>query len=609
NDIAGAIENLEKVVEADHENVALRERLLGLCVRASDWTRAVREHRELARQRPTPLEKAREELQLALMQRDKLGDREGARLSLDRARTLDPLNLEVVRELVDLLDAPARAQVLAATATNLRTSITQAPDRSALYERLAQITAWQSEVDARWLALVGLEVLGSPSVDQQQVLAQGRTKLPAPSRWRLDANDRAALGGAQAGALRELWRTIAPSVQVATGVDASKLGFARGDKLALKKLGDKYEPLATALACFGLEDVEIYIAASRTGVARALAGDTPILCLGADVASASTPQARFLLGRVVASVAEDVGTIPDLRDGEVSWTIVAALKAAEAPVPAALAELVGGLDVETSIVERTKMLKKELSRKAKSVVVQLAQQRGGELVDARSCQAAREARARRERCQMSTGGKPPPGKPSFLGGDDLFSELDAWDATFDALHAEPAEGATPEPMLGELTMISTPVVDAASTIDTPLPDHDEPIDPPELEAQLTLDGAIEDFDGAASIDVELAGVQPHLGEHGTDQGDDQRADEADDQDDLNATFDRDLPELEIPDDTRQTPLPSVAPLVVPTQPRPTSTSGNLGARSVLGLDNLDEADFSEVGMEGKPSTLGELLGA
>ena len=48
---------------------------------------------------------------------------------------------------------------------------------------------------------------------------------------------------------------------------------------------------------------------------------------------------------------------------------------------------------------------------------------------------------------MSTPPKPPakgppkgPVKP-FLGGDDLNNELDAWDATFDALHAEDAGGA------------------------------------------------------------------------------------------------------------------------------------------------------------------------
>jgi hypothetical protein len=47
---------------------------------------------------------------------------------------------------------------------------------------------------------------------------------------------------------------------------------------------------------------------------------------------------------------------------------------------------------------------------------------------------------------MSSGKQPPKGgnKP-FLGDDDLGSELDAWDATFDALHDEAPPGAAPVP--------------------------------------------------------------------------------------------------------------------------------------------------------------------
>ncbi len=376
-DVAGAIEQLERVVEAQPDDALLRERLLGLCLRVSDWERAVRELRALAQMRPTPQEKAREELRLGLMMRDRMNDRTGARLALDRARTLDPLNLDVVRELGELLEPSARTQMLAGTAASFRAAIVQGPGRGQLYERLAQINAWQADVDARWVALVAVEALATPSVDQRQVLTQGRQRLGAPTRTKLDEGSRAALRGGLGGILVETWRAIAPAVQIATGVDVAKLGFARGDKLAQKKLGDKYEPLATALACFGIEDVELYVNAGRTGFARALPGETPILCLGADVAAASNAQQRFALGRAVATIAEGVATLADLRDGELEWTLVAALRAIEAKVPDALAELAAG--EETTIAERTKVLKKQLSRKAKAAVQQLAQAKASEL--------------------------------------------------------------------------------------------------------------------------------------------------------------------------------------------------------------------------------------
>ena len=47
----------------------------------------------------------------------------------------------------------------------------------------------------RWLALVGLEALGTPAVDQRQVLEAGRQKLGAPNRTRLDDSSRAVLRG------------------------------------------------------------------------------------------------------------------------------------------------------------------------------------------------------------------------------------------------------------------------------------------------------------------------------------------------------------------------------------------------------------------------------
>ncbi|HEY0476812.1 MAG TPA: tetratricopeptide repeat protein [Kofleriaceae bacterium] len=381
-DVTGAIENLERVVETSPDDALLRERLLGLCLRATDWDRATRELRALARLRPTPQDKAREELRLGLMLRDRMNDRTGARLALDRARTLDPLNLDVVRELAELLEPAARQQVLAGTAASLRASIAQNPRNAMLYERLAQVTAWQSDVDARWLALVGLEALGTPSVDQRQVLAQGRAKLVGPQRVRLDEGARQLLRGGALGALAELWRAIAPAVQVATGVDPAKLGFTRADRVAQKKLGDRYEPLVSALGCFSVDDAEIYISAARDGVSRALAAETPILCLGADVAAASQPLQRWLLGRAVATLAEGVATLSALREGELGWTIAAALHAIDVAIPPALRAEIAGEDA--SIIERAKILKKEMSRKAKATVQHLVQTRAGELADIES---------------------------------------------------------------------------------------------------------------------------------------------------------------------------------------------------------------------------------
>jgi hypothetical protein len=90
------------------------------------------------------------------------------------------------------------------------------------------------------------------------------------------------------------------------------------------------------------------------------------------------PQHRFPLGRAVATLADGLATLPDLRESELGWTIAAALRASEiAAVPAGITAHVVG--EETTIAERAKIMKKEMGRKQKAVVQQLVQTNADEL--------------------------------------------------------------------------------------------------------------------------------------------------------------------------------------------------------------------------------------
>jgi hypothetical protein len=64
------------------------------------------------------------------------------------------------------------------------------------------------------------------------------------------------------------------------------------------------------------------------------------------------------------------GTLAEIRDGELERFAVAALRAADAVVPAALQELVAGEDA--GLAERTRLMRKHLSRKDRATVAQLA---------------------------------------------------------------------------------------------------------------------------------------------------------------------------------------------------------------------------------------------
>lgn len=378
-DTAGAIVELERVISGQPDDVALRERLIGLATRAQDWPRVARELREMARLRQSNGDKAREELRLAEIQRDKLSDRAGARATLGRARGHDPFNLEIIEPLIALTDDPAqRTRLLGEIADELRGAIEHAPSRSTFFERLFAVAGWQGDRETSYWAALAVEALGAANAEHRQLLTEARSALGPVPRAVLDAARRQALRPAAAGGvLADAWRAIAPAVTAAAGIDAAKLGFARGDKIAVKNLGKAgagTEPLAAVLAVFGLAEVEVYVSPQRAGIARVLSGETPAILVGADVASGAAPQARYWLGRSAMLAAEATGSLFDLKEPEVGWFLAAAVKAVELAMPPGLAAIAG--PDATAVAERTKLLQKHLSRRDKKALAAIAPQLG-----------------------------------------------------------------------------------------------------------------------------------------------------------------------------------------------------------------------------------------
>jgi len=376
DDVNGAIDQLERVIAQSPHDAVHRERLIGLATRAQDWGRVVRELREIVRLRPTPGERAREELRLAEVLRDKVGDAAGARAALERARTFDPLSQDVVAALRDLLSPPDRSALFAAAKNDLRSVLAASPARSTLYDRLATICGWDGDADGRWLALVAVEAMATPTAEQKQALAEGRARIAPLSRAPLDAAKKAQLRPDTAGGvLAELWRTITPAVTAGASLDAQKLGFTKGDKLTMKQLSaaKKYEPLLAALASFSPGELDIFVSEGRAGQARVLSGETPALLVGADVAAGTSGAARFALGRAVMYASEGTGTLAELREAEAVWWIAASIKAVEVTVPPAVAEAVASFEGgDAQVAERVKLLGKHLSRKDKKMLAGLA---------------------------------------------------------------------------------------------------------------------------------------------------------------------------------------------------------------------------------------------
>ncbi len=383
NDVTGAIEQLNHLVARTPSDVALRERLLALATRGQAWDVAAAQLRELAQRRSSRADKARDDHRLGQMLRDKLNDKLSARLAFDRARVNDPLNLDVVRDLAELLEGPAKVEVLGAAANDARRAVLADPTAASAYDRLAMIYSWQSDVDARFMALAAVEAVGVSTPDQRLVLKNGRLQSPQFD-WKKLTQQRmstAMVAGLRskeyltATACHDFWRAIGTTVTAVHGLEPSKFGFTRSDRVAQKKLTEKHIALSATLQFFGVEGADIYISENRAGVARVLTTDDGTLCLGADIAMGATPAARYQLARTVALLSERLATIAELKDIDLVSYYVASLRSADAQVPPELAALVRS--EETTVAERARAMRK-LSRKDRATVVALAA-RGSEL--------------------------------------------------------------------------------------------------------------------------------------------------------------------------------------------------------------------------------------
>src|SRR5690606_5830925 len=351
DDLAGAIVQLEHVARQAPDDASLRERLVDLMIRAGEHRRAAEELRQLERLRGTPAERSRDLLRLARLLRDHLDDRAGAAAALERARELEPLASEPVRQLAELFpqDSSRRVEVLARAAGDLRRAIAEEPARGALYERLAAVAQWSGDDETRALATAAAGALGTIPAEQRKFLAewtaQRRFEIDlARQRDPLHPTDLARLRDSSAeGFAAELWSLIAPAVCAALPGEPGQLGFARGDRVKGKDLERRYPAVLALLRALGCEEPEVLVSSSRSRIARVVGGaDRWALYLGEDVARAGDAEARFFLGRAVALLRERTGPLADLADEELAGWFAAAAELAETRAPEPVTRRLGG---------------------------------------------------------------------------------------------------------------------------------------------------------------------------------------------------------------------------------------------------------------------------
>ena len=334
-----------------------------MLLKADDAAAAVREIREIEKRRKTPAERARDEQRVASILRDKVGDKPGAIAALEQACQLDPLDVDAVRELAELVGDGQRRKVLARAASDVRAAISGSPARPALYERLSVLGRWMGDNDSRFYALDALGAVSTLSSEQKQFASKHRALVherPLPKKPIEAADWSARLAQPETGGLNaELWRTVAEAASSMVGLGTSTLGFGRGDRQSAKSLARDYPAVADLMTCFAV-DCEIYVSSSKAGYSRTVSGAAPAVYLGVDVARAADSPTRFALGRALALARDNTGTLAEMRPDELAGLLAAAARlGGVTSLPSVLKDAVP----ERELDDRARALSKAMSRR------------------------------------------------------------------------------------------------------------------------------------------------------------------------------------------------------------------------------------------------------
>ena len=356
-DLSGAAAELKAAIELRPDDLELRERHVNLLLRAGDPEGAVTALEELTGLRKTAAERSREHVRIAGVLRDAIGDQARAVLSLDRARQLDPLNLDAVKQLVELVGGNRERMdaILGQVGDEIWRALEGDPGARGLYQKLAAVAGWRGETDRHQLALAAAAALGPKGAADPAPSAAP----PSFSGGPIDRAVWATLAPMPESFLSDLWLVIAPAISALRDPEPSGVGLGRGDRAKGRSLSVKYPTLARMIERLTL-DAEIYVGSDRSEWVRVTSAERPVIYMSPDVARADTAGSRFLLGSAVAMARDRTGTLEHLDRTELRASLAAAAAIAKVDPPP---EALGGAD-RKAVATAAAAIDKAMSRRA-----------------------------------------------------------------------------------------------------------------------------------------------------------------------------------------------------------------------------------------------------
>jgi tetratricopeptide (TPR) repeat protein len=330
HDLQGAIGQLREVVAQSPDDIELRERLITLLLQGKLIDDAIGLIRGMSELRQSEGERARDELRIAAVQRD--ADRPKAAVeSLEKARKHDPLNMDVVRDLIELCggEEERHQTLLADILRDVRAAVASNPLQAGLYQRLVTIAQWSEDAELHHHALEALSFAASLSAEQvEQFESLSGTEISVTRQISDKEWHRAVVEDESNAFAAEVWSIIGPAVSEISGATASGLGFERGQRTKGKAVAKSFPIIAEMVSHAGVEDLEVYASDTSASVARSISVDVPTLLLGTGIVRAATPAQRFALARAIAHARAGTGTAAGLAPARLCLYFAAAANVA-----------------------------------------------------------------------------------------------------------------------------------------------------------------------------------------------------------------------------------------------------------------------------------------
>ncbi|MCC6666423.1 MAG: hypothetical protein IT375_21905 [Polyangiaceae bacterium] len=360
---------LDGLYRAGLSTLPVRERLARAAAKTESWQKATEVLEQLMTERDTKDGRVEAARLAMVIHRDRLDDPSGAQKAVTQLLAEVPDDGEALDLVLSGAVREVEAQLLRAGQSALVAGLLREPLDSERVDRLARVAAYLDNAPLRQAALGALVALGegSPEVDRElAVLDQRVARVPQI------AIDPRALpdlcDAADGGPISDLMLAMATTFADALGPNLSTFGVGKKERVDPRSGLPVRNEVAAWVGALGVGDFELYVGGPDDQGVFGVATEVPALVLGRGIQAPLTPLHRQAVARELFALKRGTTLLRHRDPSDVAALIVATCTVGGYEMPSPQYAMLG---------EFTRVLTKEISRKVKKVLPELAARAAG----------------------------------------------------------------------------------------------------------------------------------------------------------------------------------------------------------------------------------------